>query len=149
MILEWAYADQLKYSRVKIRIQQRRVEKYRLSNLLRDESWLAILTTFGERCAYCGRSADAIGAPLTLDHFVPISDCASMGNVAWNVIPACGPCNWNKDGKDPFIWLEQRFGREQGRGIARRILTYLAEARYWYYADKKERRYKRRKAVQS
>lgn len=144
MILIRPYAEQLRHAKTKTYWLQRRAGRYDLPHNVSPEKWLAIITTFGERCAYCGRSAQTVGAPMTADHFLPLCSDYTLGSLAWNIVPACQECNLNKRGDDPFIWLQKRFGREQGRAIQARILNYLAEARFWHFENRRQRR-KRRK----
>lgn len=138
MILTRPYAEQMRHARAKAHFLHRRADLCGAPQNIKAQHWLAILTTFGERCAYCNRSAQTVGQPLTADHFIPLSSSLTLGSVVWNVVPACQECNWQKNGDDPFGWLDQRFGREQGRAITRRVLTYLAEARFWYEEERRE-----------
>ena len=62
---------------------------------------------FDERCAYCG---EELGSNVAQDHLVPINK-TSLGLHAWgNVVPACGPCNSKKQGKEWHAYLVQSAG---------------------------------------
>jgi 5-methylcytosine-specific restriction endonuclease McrA len=62
------------------------------------EDWQKALAYFDNKCAYCGTDGD-----LQQEHFVPVRDGGSY--TPDNIIPACGPCNAEKQGRDPFKWL--------------------------------------------
>jgi 5-methylcytosine-specific restriction endonuclease McrA len=49
---------------------------------------------WGRKCVYC----DAVHVPLNLDHVIPRSNGGS--DRASNLVPACIPCNQNKDAED-------------------------------------------------
>jgi len=53
------------------------------------EQWLALLRTYGHRCAYC----DAAG-PLEPDHRIPLARGGT--NYIENIVPACRRCNTRK-----------------------------------------------------
>jgi 5-methylcytosine-specific restriction endonuclease McrA len=71
------------------------------------QDWQRALAYFGNKCAYCGTEGD-----LQQEHFVPVRDGGNY--TPDNIIPACGPCNAEKQGRDPFKWLvvEKRKLRE-------------------------------------
>jgi 5-methylcytosine-specific restriction endonuclease McrA len=61
----------------------------------REKTRPAILNRDARTCAYCQRPAD------TVDHVVPPH---SGGGHAWNyrnLVAACRPCNYSKQGRDP------------------------------------------------
>jgi 5-methylcytosine-specific restriction endonuclease McrA len=64
---------------------------------------LAIYARDGERCVYCGCSAEQ--APLSLDHILPYH--AGGGDEASNLVTACVPCNASKGTRplDIFVCL--------------------------------------------
>jgi 5-methylcytosine-specific restriction endonuclease McrA len=62
------------------------------------QDWQRALEYFDNKCAYCGADSD-----LQQEHFVPVRD--GGGYTPDNIIPACGPCNAEKQGRDPFKWL--------------------------------------------
>jgi 5-methylcytosine-specific restriction endonuclease McrA len=62
------------------------------------EDWQKALAYFDNKCAYCGIEGD-----LQQEHFVPVRDGGNY--TPDNIIPACGPCNAEKQGRDPFKWL--------------------------------------------
>lgn len=57
--------------------------------------WEAIKALFGYRCAYC----EAKPVKLTQDHVVAV--VRGGGHTAWNVVPACRPCNSKKHAGPP------------------------------------------------
>lgn len=67
--------------------------------------WEECLRFFVSTCAYCGSADD-----LTQDHVIPVADPACPGTVPWNMVPACGPCNYSKQHRDVQAWCkdEQR-----------------------------------------
>jgi len=86
--------------------------------------WQNALQFFGERCAFCGVSADMLNAPLTADHYVPLSWPHAPGSTACNLIPVCRGCNAIKGDLHPAIWLYARFGSAGGGLRASRIRWY-------------------------
>lgn len=64
--------------------------------------WAEILETFGHACAYCLKT----GLKLTRDHVEPIA----RGGLdsPENVVPACLPCNLNKNSKLLILWATRR-----------------------------------------
>jgi 5-methylcytosine-specific restriction endonuclease McrA len=73
-----------------------------------NEDWERCLDYFDGSCAYCNEKRD----DLQQEHFVPVRDGGNY--VPTNIIPACPPCNSEKQGRDPFKWLvvEKRRLRE-------------------------------------
>lgn len=60
------------------------------------EEWIAILKKYRHSCAYCGIK----GEPLQQDHVVPLQGKKARGtHYAFNIVPACGPCNNRKRNK--------------------------------------------------
>ena len=64
--------------------------------------WQSILTTYGHRCAYCGKEG-----PLTRDHVIPLSR-GGPHSLA-NLVPACRSCNAKKGVK--LVALAQQDSR--------------------------------------
>jgi hypothetical protein len=81
---------------------------------IRDDLRLAIaLVRDGGVCAYCGRSADEHGVPLTLDHLVA---CNLGGtNHPSNLTTCCVSCNSRKQDKTMVEWY--RVLKAEGRNI--------------------------------
>lgn len=52
--------------------------------------WLALVETYGSRCAYCGLLCERLEA----DHRVPL--CRGGSNLIENILPACKGCNRRK-----------------------------------------------------
>lgn len=69
------------------------------------EQWEECLRFFDFMCAYCGCPDD-----LTQDHVIPVADRSCPGTVPWNMVPACGPCNYSKQHRNVQTWCrdEQR-----------------------------------------
>lgn len=63
------------------------------------EGWAERLEYFGNRCAYCNRSAD-----LEMEHIVPISKGGLHG--IDNIVPACHGCNASKRDRSLVAWLQ-------------------------------------------
>ncbi len=59
--------------------------------------YLARVTEYGGKCAYCLKAKYK-----ALDHAIPLSRGGT--NHAYNIFPACGPCNNTK--KDKILWDE-------------------------------------------
>lgn len=56
------------------------------------EEWLALVTSVGKRCFYCGRTCGGRGGrALTRDHKVPINRGGSDSIL--NIVVACRLCN--------------------------------------------------------
>lgn len=67
------------------------------------DQWEAVLSHFGQRCAYCGAAGD-----LVMDHVIPINRTALGEHRLGNLVPACLSCNATKGDKDyrPFLAQE-------------------------------------------
>ena len=57
--------------------------------------WDAVITDFGNCCAYCGAAGD-----LVMDHVIPINRQALGEHRLGNLVPACRSCNSKKAEKD-------------------------------------------------
>mgnify|MGYP001558909770 CR=1 FL=1 len=89
------YAKQYRKTDRGLAAQQRGLAKRRSAIALsRDQltagEWRTILAAYNHRCAYCGKSKDA----LEQDHYLPISKGGL--HTADNVVPACRTCNAKK-----------------------------------------------------
>jgi 5-methylcytosine-specific restriction endonuclease McrA len=62
-----------------------------------------------------------------LDHWIPLADSRpdNPGTVPWNMVPLCNRCNSSKQGSDPLIWLESKFGKHKARLISERIERFF------------------------
>jgi 5-methylcytosine-specific restriction endonuclease McrA len=76
-----------------------RKRKVFLSHGLTKLEWLAVLTAFGRKCAYCGKPNTT-----SQDHIVPISQGGK--HTIWNVVPACISCNSKKRTGPPLKPLQ-------------------------------------------
>jgi 5-methylcytosine-specific restriction endonuclease McrA len=87
---------------------------------------MAIYHRDGFACVYCGITADASRAKLTLDHVVA---CEVGGtNEATNLVTACLSCNSAKQARTMRGWLS--YLRAAGRdtaGVARRVRRQTAK----------------------
>jgi 5-methylcytosine-specific restriction endonuclease McrA len=72
-------------------------------NDLTDPQWAAILTAWGDACAYCG--SDGKGKALQRDTMLPISRGGRY--TLENVVPACGSCNASKGNDEITGWLRR------------------------------------------
>lgn len=63
--------------------------------------WNKTLDFFGNRCAYCNKTAPVI----ELDHFVPVHE--GGGSILGNIIPACHTCNQIKGKLMPDKFLQK------------------------------------------
>lgn|GEM_PF-3202486 len=80
-------------------------------------------------CAICGQEEGLFGVKLVLDHWVALADPHCPGTVVTNMILMCngpGSCNTSKIGKDPVVWLTQRYGPRKAAAIMKKITTYFA-----------------------
>jgi hypothetical protein len=94
------------------------------SKWIRLATRLAIYHRDGFTCAYCGRSADEHGVPLTLDH---IKACELGGtNEPSNLITCCQHCNSSKQHKTMIEWWAVL--KAQGRNI-RSVSARIARLR--------------------
>lgn len=107
-----------------VHTQRARASRRTVFHDLTPEQWLRAVHAFESRCAYCGIPFDS-DHPLTVDHYIPVSDPASPGNTVSNVVPACDACNNHKDNRQPLDWLAETFGVERASAIAVRIERYF------------------------
>lgn len=112
----------------------RRARKLALPATFTYAEWERAVEYFDGCCAYCGSRA-GLWLIISQEHFIPLSDPASLGTTAMNMLPACAArkgapagipcCNYSKGAKAPRVWLEQRFGKRKGREILKRIEAYF------------------------
>ena len=83
--------------RYRARKAKNRVEPYTPEQLLKRYS-----EVFGNECAYCGCS----DSKLTDDHFIPLylGGCDAL----FNMVPACGSCNFSKWANPPEYWYKKQ-----------------------------------------
>lgn len=82
---------------------------------------------FDERCCYCG--AVFSDAPAVQDHLIPMNK-KSLGLHAWgNVVPACGPCNAKKQGREWHAYLAD-LSRPETAERYQRISQFFAKYKY-------------------
>jgi len=91
-----------------------------LPDTLTFEQWLFACEWFDQRCAYC--SAKAF---LIMEHLIPVSK--EGPRTALNILPACTQCNHSKGPKRAHLWIYEKFGMGEGKGIVDRIVAYLTE----------------------
>ena len=91
------------------------------------EDLATIKDFFLGRCCYCDTE---LGPGLTAqDHLVPMNK-TGLGLHAWgNVVPACGPCNAQKQGGDWRDFIIQRAGIHASERHAR-MRAFLTQYRY-------------------
>ncbi|TXA41425.1 hypothetical protein DKM27_13035 [Mycobacterium tuberculosis variant bovis] len=87
---------------------------------------------FGGNCCYCN------AAPATAqDHLIPMNK-SSLGLHAWgNIVPACGPCNAAKQGRDWKDFIIQRAGTDASERYTR-MQAFLAKYGYQPKGDLRE-----------
>lgn len=109
----WRAMYERNAEREKTRASNKRAKKAAIPGTHTEEEWLAVVRSFGGRCAYCG----ADDKPLTRDHAVPVSRRRlKPTNGIENIVPACGPCNFSKKTKTPKefrTWLKKREQKKQ------------------------------------
>jgi hypothetical protein len=79
-------------------------------------------------CAVCGEEEGLFGLQLVMDHWIALSDARCPGTVATNMVLLCngtGGCNTSKNGKDPVLWLTQRYGERKAQAILKKITVYF------------------------
>ncbi|BAZ19394.1 HNH endonuclease (plasmid) [Kalymmatonema gypsitolerans NIES-4073] len=79
----------------------------------------AMLKTFDECCAYCGKSLNSV---VTIDHVIPLSK--SGNHTMQNLLPCCMSCNQSKNNSDMIDWYSERDFFTSERLI--KICEYLA-----------------------
>lgn len=79
-----------------------------------ERDWSRMLAIYGHCCAYCGSDGD--GETLHMDHVVPLARGGrhSIGNV----VPACPPCNYNKNDRLVTEWRYGFYSRRVRRLMA-------------------------------
>lgn len=70
------------------------------------DQWEAVLSDFGQRCAYCGAEGD-----LVMEHVIPINRTALGEHRLGNLVPACRSCNATKADQDYRAFLAQETDR--------------------------------------
>jgi len=84
----------------------------------------------GNRCVYCGATAESSGAPLHLDHLTPRS--AGGTDEASNLVLACCRCNCTRQARSLAEWARIAatiglvFTASSIRGQARRKLPSIS-----------------------
>jgi 5-methylcytosine-specific restriction endonuclease McrA len=82
---------------------------------------------FGGRCCYC--DDDLTSTTSAQDHLIPMNK-TSLGLHAWgNVVPACGPCNAKKQGREWRDFIIERAGEHAAERHAR-MKAFLDEYHY-------------------
>jgi 5-methylcytosine-specific restriction endonuclease McrA len=107
----WYSRNKAKHMAIQQRRRARKLGAPRVD--LEHCEWVALLTEYQWRCAYCGASA-----PLEKDHAVPLS--RGGAHTAANIVPACRSCNASKHTRTVEEWLS---GTSIGRD------SYTPEAR--------------------
>ena len=144
MILQTPINYQNEHGRLRAVEANKRAQRRGRRAYLSATDWPYVLALWGERCSYCGISADDLGERLTCDHFYPLSDEHSPGSVIENLVPACKTCNRTKGDSDPFVWLVARHGQVAGLKRARAIVHHLVIARRWKVEQKRQRKVERK-----
>lgn len=87
---------------------------------------------FDGKCCYCN------AAPATVqDHLIPMNK-SSLGLHAWgNIVPACGPCNAAKQGRDWKDFIIQQAGADASNRYTR-MQAFLLQYGYQPKGDLRE-----------
>jgi 5-methylcytosine-specific restriction endonuclease McrA len=81
---------------------RRRTKKLHAEGSFTSQQWLELRIDYGNRCAYCNKSNNA----LEPDHVIPLSKYGS--NDISNIVPACPSCNRSKGNKSLLVWMLDR-----------------------------------------
>lgn len=98
---------------------RRRARKANVLDTLTSAQWQAVITYFGDTCAYCGMPSGS----LEYEHVVPLSGGGE--HAATNVIPACKSCNSSKGSLSLAKWLSKATTRFVLANTAKRIKCYF------------------------
>lgn len=77
--------------------QKRNAMKLSLKATLTIEQWKKIKDSFGNKCCYCGKTAQ-----LAQEHFIPLSKGGEY--TLNNIVPSCKSCNSSKKDKQFNTW---------------------------------------------
>lgn len=111
----------------RVNVERRLARKRALPDTLTNAQWTSALDYWGGCCVYCGRPAGLFHA-IAMDHFIPLSSLDCPGTIALNCLPAChyiDGCNSSKGSKDPYLWLDQKFGEREAKKILKKIDDYF------------------------
>lgn len=84
--------------RVKAILNAHKRRRWAEQGTLTPEQWQSIWAAYGGRCAYCSDGATA------MDHVLPRAKGGTHSSD--NVVPACKPCNSQKQARTPADWLK-------------------------------------------
>lgn len=114
-----------------VSVRRRRARKHALPDNFTTADWEHCLDYWNGRCVYCGQSA-GLWHVIAADHFIPLVNPDCPGTVPSNIVPAChtlkngeGGCNNSKQGRNPEIWLVEKFGKRKANQILYRIREYF------------------------
>lgn len=69
------------------------------------KEWRDIKRRYSNHCVYCLKPF----ARLQMDHVVALSKGGR--HIAYNIVPACAPCNNSKHANDAVDWVQKKHGR--------------------------------------
>ena len=116
-----------------VRKSRRIANELSLPNTLTNQQWQRCLSYFNHKCIACG-TPQSEPIPLQIEHWQPVSNPQSLGNVAENVVPMCSNphgypehtgCNQSKGAKNAYEWLVYRFGEAEADKIYKRVMDYF------------------------
>lgn len=113
---------------IRVKGQRRRARKNGLPDTFTPQQWQVCIEYFGDCCAVCGRPLYGILHKPHADHWIPLSSPDCPGTIATNMVCLCGGidgCNESKGSKNPLEWLTEKFGKDEGETIAKRIQAYF------------------------
>jgi hypothetical protein len=110
----------------KLSINRRRARIRLLPFDFSPSDWQHCLNYWHGRCAYCGKQAEGLWVTVHQEHFIPIADTENCpGTVRWNMLPACGGCNFSKGDSPAREWLERKFGIRYAEKTLAAIFVYF------------------------
>lgn len=116
-------------SKVNMYTSIRRARKVNLPATMSAADQKRCLDYWQYRCAFCNRPKGMFrGMELTWEHWISINDPRpnNPGTVPWNILPACGNCNYGKQDRDAYEFLLKKFGKRKAKVIVDKVLAYFA-----------------------
>lgn len=105
---------------------------------LTDKQFGECVTYWQGRCAICDIIFTSEIKPVQ-DHWIPRSAKCFPGSEPTNIVPLCTPCNANKAGSDPLLWLVEKLGHWRGMEKMSEIIDYIEWWRDKLYGNSQDR----------
>lgn len=120
-ILEWT-----KNNVEKVRAKWHRyiARKNNLPNDFTDDDYSFALNYWNYKCAITGKECD-----LHFDHWIPLNSDNCPGTIPSNMIPIASYLNTQKQDKEPYQWLVDKFGSEFANEKIKEINDYFSLTR--------------------